>query len=165
MRHRITPFRVLFASIGFTVISVLTCHIDENRQIHWAVDSGDVAEIERILDKHPEHIENRIYRGGPTPLINAVWNNQIDSVRILLRRGADLNATCSLSSNDGNWNALHVAGIEGRVEAAKVLIEAGIDTNLKSMKGETPLDIAVKNHHRALADLIRSKGGVTGRDH
>jgi ankyrin repeat protein len=40
----------------------------------------------------------------------------------------------------------------------QLLLERGANVNVKSDKGETPLQLAVKNGHEDAADLLRQRG-------
>ena len=99
-----------------------------------------------------------------TPLHMAAWNGKAEVIEVLVSRGADLNAKWELAqTGDGSWNALHITAIQGRTAAARVLVRCGTDVNGRTVLGETPLDVAVGNGHRELADLLRANGGVSGR--
>jgi len=67
----------------------------------------------------------------------------------------DLNATNALGDN-----ALHCVCVWGDVEAARVLIEAGININQKGEHGFTPLAVAEDFGHPGLAELLRSLGAI-----
>jgi ankyrin repeat protein len=164
-------FLLLFA-IGLLVfIAMLTVlfGILKKEAIHSAVREGNTREIEAILDQHPEMIEQKD-RLGCTPLLEAARVGQIEALKVLIKRGADLNATWdTVATGDGRWSALHIAVNGGHVEAAKVLLEAGADINFKSVRGETPLDRVVY-HNRPdspntpqLIDLLRAHGGKSGK--
>lgn len=67
----------------------------------------------------------------------------------------DLNATNALGDN-----ALHCVCVWGDVEAARLLIEAGININQKGEHGFTPLALAEKFGHAGIGELLRSLGAV-----
>ena len=81
---------------------------------------------------------------------------------MLVRRGANVNATWGLvATGDGGWNGLHIAANFGRPDAARILLQAGTDVNRRTLKGETPLDIALRNGEGGVAQLLRAAGGRT----
>ncbi|HEU4891908.1 MAG TPA: ankyrin repeat domain-containing protein [Vicinamibacterales bacterium] len=67
----------------------------------------------------------------------------------------DLNATNALGDN-----ALHGVCVWGDIEAARVLIEAGININQKGEHGFTPLAVAETFGHAGVAELLRSLGAI-----
>ena len=67
----------------------------------------------------------------------------------------DLNATNALGDN-----ALHCVCVWGDIEAARVLIEAGININQKGEHGFTPLAVAEDFGHAGVAQLLRSLGAI-----
>ena len=66
------------------------------------------------------------------------------------------------STNAFGDNALHCVCVWGDIEAARVLIEAGININQAGEHGFTPLAIAERFRHPDVAELLRSLGAVHG---
>jgi len=106
-------------------------------------------------------------------LCNAAYNGKIDSVRWLLGKGENVNF--SFSSTDEN--ALHytiskTSEMDARTEIVKVLIEAGIDVNKKTLagrstlcfmrdaylKGETPLHRAAAYGNISIITMLLEAG-------
>ena len=90
-------------------------------------------------------------RGGPPPppeggeftsLVYAARANSLDSVRVLLEAGADVNQV----TNYG-WSPLLVATQNRYYELAKFLIENGADVNLANNGGWTNLYLATDNRN------------------
>jgi len=69
----------------------------------------------------------------------------------------DVNSTNALGDN-----ALHCVCVWGDLEAARVLIEAGININQKGEHGFTPLAVAADFGHAGIAELLLSVGAVRG---
>ena len=81
---------------------------------------------------------------GETPLHIAVDKGHLEIVKLLVEKGADINARVSYPP-DGKWEggtALHYA-IESDLEIAKFLIEKGADANIHDFEGQSPLDRAL----------------------
>ncbi|XP_076044975.1 uncharacterized protein LOC143027554 isoform X2 [Oratosquilla oratoria] len=57
-----------------------------------------------------------------------------------------------------HWSALHYTSLEGRKEAALMLLQAGADINIMDPNGVTPLHIAVYKEDIQLARLLLAKG-------
>ena len=67
------------------------------------------------------------------------------------------NATNALGDN-----ALHCVCVWGDLEAARILIEGGININQKGEHGFTPLAVAEDFGHAGIAELLRSLGARRG---
>jgi len=73
-------------------------------------------------------------------LIWAATYNQVKVAKVLLERGADVNAR----EKDGG-TALMCAAKDGNVKSVKFLLEHGADVHIKSNDGNTALDWATGN--------------------
>jgi len=82
------------------------------------------------------------YTGGFTALLFAAQQGDIESMRILLDAGADIDFA---TKEEGS--ALVIATAAGHEELANYLLERGADPNIKDAYGHTPLHFAV---HRGL---------------
>jgi uncharacterized protein len=99
----------------------------------------------------------------------AAMNNATKTIAVLLQRGAEVNARDTRTQATA---LIWAIGLE-KVEAAKLLITKGADTNLADKDGRTPLMLAVSRGNEALvkslleakADLsVKDKEGMTARD-
>lgn len=109
---------------------------------------------------HYEAAEELIHRGASVdrpadnnfqvrPLHAAVAIGNISLVRLLLRRGADVNAV-----QQHDITPLHSAAYNGRVDMVELLLTYGADPNALTDKGETALDLAeAKGHWAVVARL------------
>ncbi len=87
---------------------------------------------------------------GKTPLMTAVQYGHLDSVKLLLENGADINrqtldVECwsyleSLCIQHGKRTALMYAAQEGQFEIVKYLLKTGADINLQDTQGLTAYD-------------------------
>jgi ankyrin repeat protein len=68
----------------------------------------------------------------------------------------DINSTNALGDS-----ALHCVCVWGDIEAARVLIDAGININQKGEHEYTPLAVAEAFEHTDIAELLRSLGAVS----
>jgi ankyrin repeat protein len=89
-----------------------------------AAESGQMAELARLLDARPDLINAR---GGnfqkQTALHKAAWRNHRACVELLLRRGADVR----IRDFGDNAYALHFAAEAADVAVVAMLVEAGSD--------------------------------------
>jgi len=116
-----------------------------------AAKAGDVAAVRLLLEHHAD--VSLPTADGVTPLIAAAGvgsrdsdtrgrykteKDAIDSVKLLLAAGADVNAT----DNRGQ-TPLHGAAFWGWTELVQLLADRGANVNAKDRRGLTPLDSAL----------------------
>jgi ankyrin repeat protein len=93
---------------------------------------------------------------GGTPLHYAVGEGRNEIAKLLIAKGANVNA------KDGNGSTpLHYANTK---EIAEPLIAEGANVNAKNKDGKTPLDLAIQVRNTELAALLRKHGGKKGKE-
>jgi len=102
--------------------------------LHFAA-AGDSLECARMLIDNGLDL-NCLDESGNTPIAVAVQSNSLEVLRLLIFEGAKLDI---LTTEGG---LLHTAAIYNTVQAAIVLVYAGVSTTTKNKNGQTPLDIA-----------------------
>jgi ankyrin repeat protein len=85
------------------------------------------------LVKHGAEV-NSPNRNGKPPLHQAVSNEQMDIVRILLAHGADPN-----QRDDVGWPPLHWAASRHNLPMIDLLVDAGADVNARDLSGKSAL--------------------------
>jgi ankyrin repeat protein len=95
---------------------------------------------------------------GLTPLSWAIYNGNVDMAKLLIEKGANVNARSS--------SPLSHAATKGNVDMVKLLIESGANVNAKDKDGFTPLDNAVgKGNNIDIVKLLVEKGAnVNAKD-
>ena len=132
-------------------------------ELYTAIDAGDIELTGRILDGG-----HRIDRGssGMTPLMRACVSGQIEIIRMLIGRGADVNAT-----NELGWTLLMIATLNKKSQVVSLLIQSGADPYIKSEQGRTALDMADLGDSEELQEILglaassQASAGVSESDY
>ena len=114
---------------------------EENRSLHTAAAGGDIIAVGALLDQGMD--VSGVDAHGLTAIHNAVWNGHLETVRVLIEWGADLNAKRVVSDMGNSWTPLHFAAENDQPDCARLLLEAGAETDPEDQYGQTPLMIAV----------------------
>jgi ankyrin repeat protein len=117
--------------------------------LHLACFFGQEQSARRLLERgaNPAAVAQNPMR--VQPLHSAAAGRQLGIVRLLLERGAAVNARQHLG-----WTALHEAANQGNCEMAETLLRHGADSALGNDDGKTSLDIAVERGHTELVRLF-----------
>jgi ankyrin repeat protein len=107
------------------------------------LDAG--ANVEAAASQYPN--------AGATALMEAAAHNQTGAMKLLLTKGANIEAT-----DDQKWTALMWAADEGQSDAALLLITGGANINAKGDKNFTPLSLAQTENHLDVAKLLQDHG-------
>ncbi|MBI2386473.1 MAG: ankyrin repeat domain-containing protein [Elusimicrobia bacterium] len=102
-----------------------------------------------------------VERGCPAALYFAAALGRAESVRDLLAKGAPARGVdADWRPIDGAAAGLPGAGGEtpGHVEAARMLLDAGVDPNARRENGYSPLHFAITNNHPGVAKLLLERG-------
>jgi hypothetical protein len=102
-------------------------------QLISASSSGNVEKIKNLLAEGAN--VNESDSNGWTPLMYAVWKNNINAAKYLIESGADINAM----DKHKDKNALLIASNYSMIEMIKMLIEKGANMESTDYYGDTPL--------------------------
>jgi ankyrin repeat protein len=117
-----------------------------------AADRGELKEVERLL-KNGAHVSTIRPGEGSTALVLASTKGHRAVVRLLLKRGAKVNAR-----NVNGWTALMGASTNGHLEIVKLLLEHKADVNAKHAYGWTALKLATEKGHKQIRELLLRYG-------
>ncbi len=115
---------------------------------------GDVDRLNELLDQDPDLVK-AYSEDGYTPLHFAAYFSRGPAVRVLLDRGADVNA---VSKNDMEVQPLHSAVAAKARGVAAALLLAGADVNARQQGGFTPLMGAEQSEDEEMVRLLMDHG-------
>jgi uncharacterized protein len=120
---------------------------------------GRVARLEELLSERPELVRSWS-EDGFTPLHLACFAGGAETTRLLVERGADLEAISTASF--AKVRPLGTAAFARDHESARVLLETGADPNGTGEGGFTPLHTAAQNGDAELLRLLVEHGADLG---
>ena len=147
-----------------------------------AARTGSVDAVQLLLSKgeNPNAVETRT---GTTALMWAALENRAETVRVLVKAGADTNVRSRVTAYPhtppgvigdaleegysyvgqtvlpkGGWTALMYAVRQGALDAARALVECGADLNVADQDGTPALTFAIINGHYGVATLLVERG-------
>ena len=89
-------------------------------------------------------------RSAVMPLHSAVAAGQLEIARILLRRGAPVNARQAQE-----FTPLHSAAQNGQLDMVNLLLVYGADVNVTATNGKSPLDLALEGNHTEVGEQLK----------
>jgi len=160
---------------------------DPSLEIFAAAIQGDTAQIENLLSDN-RSLMTVLSSDGWTPLHLAAFFGKLDAARLLLNKGAEVNARSTNAMENmplhaaaagrhadlvqllidhgasanarqhGGWTPLHAAAQTGDLEIARVLIAAGADVQSRADNNQTALDLALIKAQQAMVDYLEANG-------
>ncbi|XP_011496279.1 PREDICTED: ankyrin repeat and KH domain-containing protein 1-like [Ceratosolen solmsi marchali] len=135
--------------------SDINAQIETNRNtaLTLACFQGRHEVVSLLLDRKA-NVEHRA-KTGLTPLMEAASGGYVEVGRVLLNKGADVNATPVPSSRD---TALTIAADKGHCRFVELLLSKGTQVEVKNKKGNSPLWLAANGGHLNVVDLLYHAG-------
>lgn len=134
-------------------VEIVKLFIEAGANVNYVREEGTPLHYAVRGDGMPAHISGESLRHA-------------EVVKVLIDAGTDLSLTDDpKSSNYHGWTPLMTAACYGRVEIARILIEAGANMDAKDKSGKTPLIIAAEFGSVGVADLLVQSGAkIDARD-
>uniref|UniRef100_A0A452IE50 Ankyrin repeat domain-containing protein 17 n=1 Tax=Gopherus agassizii TaxID=38772 RepID=A0A452IE50_9SAUR len=135
--------------------SDINAQIETNRNtaLTLACFQGRTEVVSLLLDRKA-NVEHRA-KTGLTPLMEAASGGYAEVGRVLLDKGADVNAPPVPSSRD---TALTIAADKGHYKFCELLISRGGHIDVRNKKGNTPLWLAANGGHLDVVQLLVQAG-------
>ena len=148
-------FRNLGTLLGLVLFSI---------PLPGLADKGDDLLDAVIGNDNPQAIElvrqgadvNKTQPNGWTPLLFALYNRNFELSRLLVEKGADVNAREWRTGN----TALMLAASWGNAPIVQLLIQKGVEINAQQRAGNTALSYAVSYHHDDIVQLLKKAGAL-----
>ncbi|ETS78896.1 hypothetical protein PFICI_08749 [Pestalotiopsis fici W106-1] len=125
-----------------------------------AVRHGPISMIKRLIELRPELI-NQQSSAGNTPLLIAAREGRIRVADFLLQKGADISAVPEYPP--GGYTMQHCFAATGNTSALRLLIDAGVDMNVQSFGGWTPLLTVVGRRAEESLKLLLEHSDIGAR--
>ncbi len=102
-------------------------------------DEAYYEEATRMFSKDSmEQTDNR----GKAAIHGAVEHGHMSMLRVMIEKGVDVNLTMD-EPGEAGMTALHIACMEGNVEAVELLMASGADDTMKTLQGNTPAHLVL----------------------
>ena len=121
--------------------------------LHVAVSfAGDVDVVKALIEKgaNVHATENR----GRTPLYGACVRGYLETVKTLVE---DHGGWIDVKEEQRGLTPLHIASEKGHLHVVKFLVESNADIEARTKSQWTPLQIAQKEMHYRIVQLLRSR--------
>jgi len=118
-----------------------------------AVMQNDVLEVRRLLEAGADPNEETFQ--GFHAVFFAVMHQNLEMLRLMVEKGADIDALDRSGSTTLMWAAFNE---QGKTEIVSALLELGVDPNIKNKVGETALTWAIRRGPTAVVELLKKNG-------
>ncbi|KAK2575937.1 hypothetical protein KPH14_007299 [Odynerus spinipes] len=127
-----------------------------------AIRRGDVSILALLIEKIPVCLDDTTTQPyGKTALMTAAYSSRNPEIlQLLVKKGADIKKL------DGRgWSCLQYAVVGERAKNVKVLLDFGMDVDIRDFNDRTPLMISVLYSNLDVLSLLLNRGAdITARD-
>jgi ankyrin repeat protein len=124
----------------------LWSHKPQAVPLYYVAEFGFCGLAQHLISTRPQDLDT-LSRSSGNPLHAAVYNEQVEVLRLLIGHCEDVNVR-----GPRNWTPLHLAVSRGSFEIMRILVDRGADINSLDEKGQSPL-------HRILDPMDHSYKG------
>lgn len=128
--------------------------------LHQACQTGFIEVIQSLVDSGLDI--NAKTRDGETPLFIAAKFSHIDIFDFLLEAGADVDVKIPQKwyhlEDVEEWKVFQHASFKGWSDVVMSLIKHEIDINVKTVKGDTPLHLSLRNNNLEIVKHLLEAG-------
>ena len=124
--------------------------------LHYAASAGHNDIVELLIERGANVNATDSGKGG-TPLDYAHWGDQEEVIETLNAHNAQREHEKG-GKGIGQSSLIHDAALDGDIDEVQRQLDAGVDPNLKSSKGATPLFYAVYGGHLEIVELLITRG-------
>jgi len=173
-----TPFHVATyaynEAMAFLLHEILThrlpqgelVHLEKDPEgytpLHIAAKFGLHEEVTSLIERHHMGVNIR-GQNERTPLHMACYNGRVETAKVLLQKGADINAQAD--EEDGHTTPLHDAVTHRDLAVVNVLIESErLNVNLQNKKNLSPIDIAAMDGNLPILRLLLNHPSCQGKE-
>lgn len=114
---------------------------------------NDTAQVKRLLASGANPNEGRFI--GFTPVFFPIVNQNLEMLRVMVDKGADVRATDGAGSTTLMWAASNEAG---NPELVNELLKLGVDPSVVNKRGETAMNWAMRRGHTPVVAALTKIG-------
>ena len=153
MVRRCRTCRRILPALALLLVAPSLQAQDAQARLWDAAMAGDTTAIAQALadGAKVDELDTRRSVNGRFALNWAAWYNHPAAIRLLVARGADLEA-----ENRTGFSALHHAAEAGSLDAARTLLALGADPTHANGMGVTPVETARERNNEAIAAVLDS---------
>ncbi|XP_039737236.1 2-5A-dependent ribonuclease isoform X1 [Pteropus medius] len=144
---------------GFTAFMEAACY-GQVEALRFLYENG--AKVN--LGRETKEDQRKIRKGGATALMDAAKNGHVEVLKILLdEMGADVKA-CDNMGRNALIHAFQNSIKETMEAIVRLLLDHGVDVNVRGEKGKTPLILAVEKRNSNLVKMLLEQEHIEVND-